>query len=189
MAPCHMTGDSSHLGVPQSLRRVPIHQQILRNHTGEETRGPKEMEQGEVLCNFEDNICNWALNRVNGQSGLVQVKPEPSHLVIEYTGTQVYGQHYPYPSKRVGSGSRLDLLTSLVVWTQISRIYAIFSLTQNMFSSIARVATGADKPTRSRSEPKFLDLHLKTISGSLLSGVWVIKITGINSLRIQTRYR
>ena len=90
MAPCHMTGDSSHLWVPQSLRRVPIHQQILRNHAGGETKGPKEIEQGEVLCNFEeDNICNWALKQVDGQSGLVQVKSDPSYLVIGYTGTRV----------------------------------------------------------------------------------------------------
>jgi len=63
VAPCHTTGDSSHLWVPQSLQRVPIHQQILRNDTGEERRGSKDMEQGEVLSNFKDSICSWALKR------------------------------------------------------------------------------------------------------------------------------
>ena len=37
------------------------------------------------------NICNWDLKRVNGQSDLVQVKSDPSHLVIGYTGTRAYG--------------------------------------------------------------------------------------------------
>ena len=94
---------------------------------------------------------------VNGLSGLVQVKSDPSHLIIGYTGIRVNGygpeQPFPYPLNRVGSGSGPDTLTGLVlIGTKLAPRQRV---------SVTR------KPSRVPCEPKIVSVK----------AMWIAKYT------------